>query len=71
MLCKIRHVYTMDLIFFTVFERIGRFSIPHFDFNTPNARSTSFLAASCCLLNFFSFGSCGYGKDFTNTDQVG
>ncbi|MFS7932629.1 hypothetical protein Hanom_Chr04g00370191 [Helianthus anomalus] len=56
MLYKIMHVYTMDLIFFTVLERIGRFSIPHFAFNTPNARSTSFLVASCCLLNFFSFG---------------
>ncbi|KAM0024185.1 hypothetical protein Hanom_Chr01g00013821 [Helianthus anomalus] len=55
MLCKIIHVYTTFLIFLTDLARIGRLNTPHFPFKTPKARSTSFLAASCCLLNFFSF----------------
>ncbi|KAM0038436.1 hypothetical protein Hdeb2414_s0013g00414781 [Helianthus debilis subsp. tardiflorus] len=54
MLCKIIHVYITFLIFLTVLAGIGRINTPHFDFKTPKARSTSFLAALCCLLNFIS-----------------
>ena len=61
----------MTLHLATVVGLKGRAVIPDFPFNTPNARSTSFLAASCALTNFFSLGSVGYQNAFTNVDQVG
>ncbi|MFS8009860.1 hypothetical protein Hanom_Chr14g01290341 [Helianthus anomalus] len=37
----------------------GRLNIPHIPFSISNDRSASFLATSCALLNFYSFGLVG------------
>ncbi|GJS43298.1 hypothetical protein Tco_0568341 [Tanacetum coccineum] len=50
-------VYIKCVIILWTLDRAGVLTIAHFFFSTPNARSTSFLAASCACLYLIRFTS--------------